>query len=93
LVKKRPPIPQDFLRFKFVSDPQVSPDGKSVLFVVTHPIDEGENGDYSSNIWRYSNGRVRQVTFREGRNANPRWSRDGRNILFVSARKTRASPA
>jgi acylaminoacyl-peptidase len=87
LVKKRLPVPEDLKRFKFVSDPQVSPDGESVLFVLTRPIDEGENGDYSSNIWRYANGRIRQLTFREGRNTTPRWSHDRRNILFVSTRR------
>ena len=89
MVKKRLPVPEDLKQFKFVSDPQVSPDGESVLFVVTRPIDEGENGDYSSNVWRYFKGKTRQLTFREGRNTNPRWSPDGRTILFVSARKTK----
>jgi dipeptidyl aminopeptidase/acylaminoacyl peptidase len=89
MTKKRFPIPEDLKHFRFVSDPQVSPDGKSILFVVTQSTEEGENGDYSSNIWRFSNGKIRQLTFREGRNTDPRWSPDGRTILFVSSRKTK----
>jgi dipeptidyl aminopeptidase/acylaminoacyl peptidase len=89
MTKKRLPVPEDLKHFRFVSDPQVSPDGKSILFVVTQSTGEGENGDYSSNIWRFSKGRIRQLTFREGRNTDPRWSPDGRTILFVSSRKTK----
>jgi dipeptidyl aminopeptidase/acylaminoacyl peptidase len=86
---RRLAAPEDIKRFKFVSDPQVSPDGKTILFVVTHAINEGENGDYSSNIWRFANGKIRQLTLREGRNTDPRWSPDGRTILFMSSRKTK----
>jgi len=85
---KRLPIAEDIKKLKFVTDPQFSPDGRSILFVVTQAIDEGKNGDYSSNIWRISRGRLRQLTFREGRNTSPRWSPDGKTFLFVSSRKT-----
>ena len=85
--KGRLPVPADLKQFQFVSDPQVSPDGKSILFVITQPIDEGENGDYSSNIWKFSNGKTRQLTTGNEKKANPRWSPDGKTILFISSRK------
>jgi len=85
----RLPVPNDLKRFKFVSDPQVSPDGKSILFVLTRANEEGENGDYSSDIWKFAKGRARQLTFLEGKNTNPRWSPDGKTILFVSSRKSK----
>jgi dipeptidyl aminopeptidase/acylaminoacyl peptidase len=88
MVRKRLPVPEDLEQFRFVSDPQVSADGRSVLFVVTQAVAEGENGDYSSNVWRFSGNRIRQLTFRGGRNTAPRWSPDGKTILFVSSRKT-----
>jgi len=88
MARKRLPVAEDIKELRFVTDPQVSPDGKSVLFVVTQAVDEGKNGDYSSNVWRFSRGRLRQLTFREGRNTSPRWSPDGKTILFVSSRKT-----
>lgn len=87
MVKKRLPVAEDIKELKFVTDPQISPDGKSALFVVTRAIDEGKNGDYKSDIWRFRRGRLRQLTFREGRNTGPRWSPDGKTILFVSSRK------
>ena len=85
--KGRLPVPADLKQFQIVSDPQVSPDGKSILFVITQPIDEGENGDYSSNIWKFSNGKTRQLTTGNEKKANPRWSPDGKTILFISSRK------
>jgi len=88
MARKRLPTAEDIKELRFVTDPQVSPDGKSVLFVVTQAIDEGKNGDYSSNIWRLSRGRLRQLTFREGRNTSPRWSPNGKTILFISSRRT-----
>jgi len=88
MMKKRTLTAEDLKRFRFISDPQLSPDGKSVLFVVTHSIEEGRNGDYESNIWRFSRRKLRQLTFREGRNTSPRWSPDGKTISFVSSKKT-----
>jgi len=87
MAKKKLPVAEDIKELKFVTDPQISPDGKSVLFVVTQAVDEGKNGDYKSDIWRFHRGKVRQLTFREGRNTSPRWSPDGKTILFVSSRK------
>ena len=89
MAKKRSPVPADLKQFRFVSDPQVSPDGKAVLFVLTRMIEEGENGDYSSDIWRYSDGKIRQLTFKDKKNTNPRWSPDGKTILFLSSKKSK----
>ena len=89
MAKKTSPVPPDLKRFRFASDPQVSPDGKSVLFVLTRMINDGENGDYSSNIWRFSEGKIRQLTTGPGKNTNPRWSPDGSTILFISSRRTK----
>ncbi|MFH0848391.1 MAG: S9 family peptidase [archaeon] len=85
--RRRLPVPEDLKQIRFVSDAQVSPDGKSVLFVATKVVEEGKNGDYSSNIWRLRGGKIRQLTFREGRNTNPRWSPNGRSVLFLSSRR------
>jgi len=44
---RRSLISSDIEQFKFVPAPQVSPDGKSVLFVLTQMINDEGNGDYS----------------------------------------------
>ncbi len=85
--EKRLPVPDDLKQFVFVSDPQVAPDGRIVLFVATKAVDDGESGDYQSNIWMLKGKKIRQVTFREGRNTTPRWSPNGRSILFLSSQK------
>ena len=38
--EKRLPVPDDLKQLVFVSDPQVAPDGRIVLFVVTKAVDE-----------------------------------------------------
>ena len=79
-------LPEDLMKIKSVSDPQVSPDGKRILFTIT-TVDEKEDG-YSSHIWEIpsSGGRAVQFTSGGGRDSNPLWSPDGKNILFLSSR-------
>jgi dipeptidyl aminopeptidase/acylaminoacyl peptidase len=76
----------DFKKFKSVSDPQISPDGKRILFTVT-TVNEKEDG-YDSHIWEVSSsgGKPKQFTFGSGRDSNSLWSPDGKNILFLSSR-------
>ncbi len=79
----------DLYRFKFVSDPQISPDGKRIIFVVASPHKfEGGKEGYISNLWMadLTTNEVYQFTYGKGVDFNPRWSRDGRYILFLSNR-------
>jgi len=45
-------VPQDLTRIRFVSDPQIAPDGRTVAFVVTTLSEEKD--EYLSNIWMVS---------------------------------------
>jgi len=45
----RPMTPHDLTRVRFVSDPQISPDGTTVAFVVTTLSEERD--EYLSAIW------------------------------------------
>ncbi len=69
-----------------VSDPQISPDGKTVAFVVTWQLKE-ENKS-TSNIYLVSvtGGDTRQLTNAKGGNNSPRWMPDGKTIAFISTR-------
>ena len=42
-------VPEDLTRLLFVTDPQLSPDGRRIAFVVTSLSEERD--EYLSNIW------------------------------------------
>ncbi len=82
-----PPRPvkiEDLRRFKFVSDPQVSPDGGRVAFVLSEI--NYERDAYDRHVWvaETATGRHEQFTFGEGSDAYPRWSPDGGRLLLLS---------
>ncbi|MEW5720803.1 MAG: S9 family peptidase, partial [Chloroflexota bacterium] len=84
----RKPITIDTLfQIKLVSDPQISPDGKTIAFVQTTPDLEGDK--YRLHIWLVpadGSAPPRQFTFGESKDRAPRWSPDGKFIAFVSDR-------
>ncbi len=80
---------EDLYKLKFVSDPQISPDGKRIVFVVASAQKfEGGKEGYVSKLWMadLETNEVYQFTFGRGVDSNPRWSKDGRYILFLSNR-------
>ncbi len=78
---------EDLRRFKFVSDPQISPDGEDVAFVLS-TIDYGEDA-YERHIWMAdrASGRAEQFTHGTGSDTYPRWSPDGSRLLFLSSKR------
>jgi dipeptidyl aminopeptidase/acylaminoacyl peptidase len=82
----RPITFDDLMALGRVSDPQISPDGKSVAYVITRYDKEKNTGN--SDIWIVpsAGGEPRQLTHDEKRDNNPRWSHDGKKIAFISSR-------
>ncbi len=77
---------EDFWRLKIVDDPQPSPDGRQVAYVVSS-YDEAKNQAHSA-IWLVSleHGQCQQLTGGESQDMQPRWSPDGTRLAFVSTR-------
>ena len=86
LAGKRPMTFADLQRMKRVSDPQISPSGKWVMFSVTE-VDLEENTKVN-HLWVVPHGwagRERQVTFWKEGESGGRFSPDGKKVLFISA--------
>jgi dipeptidyl aminopeptidase/acylaminoacyl peptidase len=85
---KRPMKVEDLYAFKRVAAPQISPDGKSVVYqVTTVSLDENKS---STALWvAATDGKTppKQLLDPKGKkDTAPRWSPDGKTVLFESNR-------
>ena len=86
---KRGVTPEDYLSFKFVGDPHISPDGKVVAYVLT-TIDQKKNRRESS-IWVVpadGSAAPRRLSAEGFSSSSPRWSPDGKTLAILSARSS-----
>jgi dipeptidyl aminopeptidase/acylaminoacyl peptidase len=82
---RRTLAPDDFYRVQDLSDPQVSPDGAWVAYVVT--TNDRDADEARSAIWMVSwDGKERlALTAAADGTAKPKWSPDGRYLSFLAA--------
>jgi dipeptidyl aminopeptidase/acylaminoacyl peptidase len=88
---RRPLKLDDMSRFRNISDPQVSPDGKWVAYTVSTTDVKGDKS--SSHIWMIGidGSNDRQITFsQDSSESSPRWSPDGKYLSFTSSRPGKA---
>ena len=85
---KRTLQPSDIYRYQSIGDPQVSPDGKWVAYVVSS-VDTTKDRR-TSDIWMVSwdGQETIQLTNTPGSESSPRWSPDGKYLSFLSSRKS-----
>ena len=76
----------DMLAMDRISDPQVSPDGRQVVFVVSRT--DLDHNRRRTDLWRVGadGAGLRPLTSNEAGDSDPRWSPDGVWIYFLSSR-------
>jgi dipeptidyl aminopeptidase/acylaminoacyl peptidase len=77
---------KDLYQLKSVSDPQISPDGKTIAFVVTAYCLEKGTSNQELYLMDAQGGAIRPITSSDKQDYHPRWSPDGRQLMFVSDR-------
>ncbi len=79
---------RDMLSINVVSQMDISPDGKSVVFVLSKA--DFEESKYRTDLYLASveSGEVKQLTFSNEDERNPKFSPDGKFIAFISNRKS-----
>ena len=85
--KKAPFTIETLYQLKSVSDPQISPNGKKIAYVVkSYNLKEGKS---NSDIWLMDarGGEPVQLTQSEKADHHPRWSPDGKTLMFLSSRE------
>ena len=89
----------DLLQLRFLQGGQVSPDGRMVVYAVSHiELDEAKTNEAEGEkqvkekeyvtLWLLSlaTGQTRQLTAGLARDTSPQWSPDGHQIAFLSTR-------
>jgi len=87
---RRPFKLDDLARLREVRDPQLSPDGQWIAYVVS-TIDAKEDKS-NAHIWMISfDGKNdRQLTWSQDSESSPRWGPDGKYLSFTSSRPGKA---
>ncbi|MBA3440251.1 MAG: S9 family peptidase [Pyrinomonadaceae bacterium] len=82
----RPFTVDELLKLRRVSDPQVSPDNRSIAYTVTDIDKESNRRTTQIYLIQIEGGEARPLTGGAASSSSPRWSPNGGRLAFVSAR-------
>src|SRR5690242_7012593 len=85
--QKRAITVDDYLALKNVGDPQVSPDGKWVVYTVGTISLQDNKSTSRLKLANVATGAARELSQGAGSDRSPRWSPDGRMIAFLLGRE------
>jgi dipeptidyl aminopeptidase/acylaminoacyl peptidase len=81
--------PEMQLKVKAVGTPRVSPDGSRMVYTVNEAVTTPDKSEFVTQIWMANIATKEniQLTFGDKSSTNPKWSPDGKWIVFLSNRK------
>ncbi len=82
----RPFSAADLVRLERVSDPQLAPDGRTVVYTLRRTDYDANKGVTDLWLLDLASAQTRQLTRAQGNHSDARWSADGRWIYFLSTR-------
>ncbi|HEX8773952.1 MAG TPA: S9 family peptidase [Pyrinomonadaceae bacterium] len=74
----------ELLKVRRVSDPQVSPDGRTVAFTITDPDIAANKSRTQIYLIPMEGGEPRALTSGDQSSESPRWSPDGKRLAYIS---------
>ncbi|MBW4697308.1 MAG: S9 family peptidase [Aphanocapsa lilacina HA4352-LM1] len=88
---RRPITEKDLLKFSWVADPRLSPDGARVAYVRVS-VDEKKD-TYTTSLWQVSTATGEARPLSTGpRDSSPRWSPDGKTLAFLRSAEKDGKP-
>ena len=81
--------PMDIFDLKYISDPQISPDGSQIIYVLNSK--DVMNDANRTEIWKINQDGSQNFPLiaDDQRAYSPRWSPDGEKLLYLSGRSGR----